>query len=358
MPLHAVREAVLVTSDGASRTAQEGDVLPNGATVRTGATGAARLDTVGRSVYLGALSTFTVTDGLRATLDKGQLMVDVRRGARLALTTPAGTVSAPAGLLAQSNFGPLLRLGVFDGIAAVTAVGRRATAAVPRYYQLQMSYDGIAGRTTALALTDDAWESRLASDLVSADLDLGRLAGSLDGAVGATVLAAFHSSAAAGPVRSEQALSATLARVARRGGSAAQRLEGVRGARASGGSWGVVAAIFDARVTAASGLLDALLAPAAAVVEAGGPFGTGGRPTLPSALTSSGALRRWQRLPLVSGPARPRTPVRPSHPTVPSTPTAPAAQPPPSPPTPVDRVLATVLHLVSPRPSPHLPLAH
>ncbi len=259
----SVRNAVVRLVDGSEVTASVGQRLPQGAQVRTGQDGGASLSTSGRTVYLGALSTIDVLDGVRQSLGRGQVMVDSRKGPRLALKTLAGTVAAGAGSLARVETAAVLRLGVFEGSAAITATGRHASTAVGALHQVQVPYRYLPGQVTTLALTDDRWEVRLAGTLVSADQDLGHLATSLNGTEGVTLLNAAPAALRAGlsvPGRGEQALSVALAQ-AGHAGTPTDNLGFVQTARRDGGSWGVIAALLQARVSAVSALLDGALAP-------------------------------------------------------------------------------------------------
>lgn len=262
--LHNVRAARVVAA-GRAVPARDGMVVPRGASVQTGPAGAARLVTQGRSVYVGAGTSLGVLDGVRERLDRGQLMIDSRRGPRLLVGTDAGDVRTPAGALTRVERAAALRVGVFDGAAEVTPAGRsRAGVRVAVHYQVQVPYGGLPQPTTALALRDDAWEQQLAADLVEADRYLNALGDTLDGSDGAAVLTASPAvyrtgPPPTGPVRGEQALAVALAQTARRGGPSVQaRLAAVSAARGSNGSWGVVAAIVDAPATGVGALLDRL----------------------------------------------------------------------------------------------------
>lgn len=282
--LHGARVAHVVV-DGRPVPAREGMVVPRGASVQTGPAGTARLVTNGRSVYLGPDATLTVLDGVRERLGRGQVMVDSRSGPRLLLGTDAGDVLTPPAALTRVERSAALRVGVFDGSAEVTPVGRsRAGVRVAELYQVQVPYGGLPQPTTALALRDDAWEQQLAADLVEADRYLNDLAGTLDGPDGAAVLAASPvvyrvsqlvtgavTGAVTGSARVEQALGVALAQAAHRGGRDVQaRLAAVQAARGSTGSWGVVAAIVDAPATDVGALLDRLRRPAPAAAPAPG----------------------------------------------------------------------------------------
>jgi hypothetical protein len=345
----SVRDAALQLADGTTRPLVEGDSIPRGGQVRTGPGGGAELRTEGRSTYLGALSTLDVLDGVRQSLRRGQSMVDSRRGPRLQLTTLAGSVAIRPGSLARVETASALRLGVFEGLASVTATDRRGATGVAALHQVQVPYGYVPGRITPLALKDDAWESRLASDLVSADIDLGHLASALSGPSGVALLNAVPASfrvatAAAGAVGGEQALQAAIAQTATVG-AVDDRLPTVVTGRADGGSWAVVAALVGSRVTAISALLDGALAPA----STGTPTST---PTVVSALPpglfgpSPAAIAGPS--PRASTPTATTTTSKPVvKPTV-----KPTVKPSPSPsPGPVGALLTTVLSLL-PTPSP------
>lgn len=263
--LGEVRNAAVVMPDGSVLTARDGQRVVQGATVRTGAGGAATITTAGRAVYLGALTTLHLVDGVHQGLERGQLMVDGRDGPQLVLDTRAGATQVAEGALVRVETGPVLRLAVFAGKASLTAAGRERRTQVNALYQVLASYTALPGNPTVLALSDDAWEQRLAAELVNADKDLSSLARGLSGPSGATVLQAAPVSlrdvSSLGADRGEQALSVALAQSSRRDATLAETLSFVRRARSDGGSWGAVAALVSARVTAVSALLDALLAP-------------------------------------------------------------------------------------------------
>jgi hypothetical protein len=343
--LTGVRAATVTLADGREVAASDGMRVPDGAQVRTGAGGAAQLTTAGRDVYLGALSTVVVRDGLRQQLDRGQLMVDSRGGARLVLTTRAGRADVSEGTLVRVEQGLVLRVGVFDGSTRFTPQGRLASSTIPALYQAKLVYGGPTVTSTALALTDDAWERRLAGDLVSADLDLNALARGLVGADGQVVLESVSARLREAPVaftdRGEQALALALAQAGTRSSDATENLAIVDTARRQGGSWGVVAALVSARVSAVSGLLDRLLAPPGPTSP---PLLAG--PSLgPGSLLSPGSSSSGGPGPSGSG-----------SPTSTPSPTSPVTRTPtPSPSTVVDDLVTTVTGLLgTPTPTPHI----
>ena len=279
------REAQVFLPDGTDHTAAEGERLPRGARVQTGAEGGVQLRTAGRTVYVGALSTLTVTDGVRQTLARGLAMVDARRGARLDLSTPAGVVSSAAGSVVRVEESPLQRIAVFDGKATLHVVGRSATATVTALHQVRVQPGSLPQRTTALVLRSDAWERSVAADLVAADAELTTLASGLGDATGQTFLTAAPASLrsttvpAPGAARGEEALTVALAAAAADPSTA---LSEVRADRADNGSWGVVAALVGASVNDVSAVLNAALAPLPA--DTSGSTSNAGRTPLPGVL--------------------------------------------------------------------------
>ena len=347
--------AAVVLPDGSQREAREGDRLPAGAQLRTGKAGGARLTTAGRDVYVGALSTVTVLDGVRERLDRGQVMVDSRSGPQLELAVGEGaqatSVRTARGALARVERGTVLRLGVFEGSGSVAVAGRQATTAVRALHQVTTQYGALPGAPTALVLTRtdegayDPWEKRLAAALVSADEVLNRLQDGLRGTEGEVVLAstrrdlvdAAQACPAAVTDRGERALSVAVGQAARARGSALDNLSAVCAARGEGGSWGVVAAQVQAPVSLVSGRLETALGPGDGPTVVAGPSGV---PVLP------GLLPQPTSAP-TGGPGGP-TP----RPTTTRTPT-----PGPSTPTPttepalVDQVVAVVTSLLPTRPA-------
>lgn len=344
-------DAVLELEDGGSRPAVEGERVPRGATVRAGRTGA-ELDTRGRRVHLGAATAVTVVDGARQVLRAGFVMVDSSDAPGLELQGPAATVTTAEGSLVRVDGGSLTRVGVLRGdAAAVRATGRRASAEVPSYFQVQVATGGLPGSTTPFVLTPgDAYERRLAADLVGADEDLNALGSRLDagGEAGRVVLAAVEEELD-GSSAPEAPLAYLVASAARSGGDLPARFADVRRLRAEGGSWGVVAAIVAAPVGRVSAALDALLDPGSAPVLAGG----GGTLDLAAVLDLDGDGSSD------GGSSTPGAPAGPS-PRPPSGGggSTPSPSPSPSPSvtdpvtTVVDEVVDTVLDLISPSPSP------
>ena len=285
--------ADIVLANGTELPARIGAVVPRGAVLRTSQAGGARLTTEGRDVYVGADSTVRVVDGLHQTLERGLVMIDTRSGPALTLATTlgAGTVNAPVGALSrvEQNVGTL-RLAVYDGSSSITAAGRQATTTVPALHQVRVPYDGLPEPGTALALTVrngvyDAWEQRLAANLVQADTDLNSFASGLDGVDGLSVLnaapASLRETVVVGLTRGEQALAVAVAQKARLHHDAEANLREVDRDRTDGGSWGVVAAIVEAPVSDVTSVLGSSLDNPATPTGtlAGGPLPGGPVPT-------------------------------------------------------------------------------
>lgn len=341
----AATHADVQLADGTQRQARIGDLVPKGAVVRTDGHGGARLTTEGRDVYVGALSTVRVIDGLHQTLDRGLVMVDTRSGPALTLATTlgAGTVSADQGGLSrvEQNLGTL-RLAVYDGNATITAEGRRASTSVPALHQVRIPYGGVPEPRTALALTVkdgayDAWEQRLVANLVQADIDLNSFAAGLNGVDGLFVINAapvsLRQSVFDGRTRGEQALAVAVAQKGRLHTDAAANLREVQRDRGDGGSWGVVAAIVRAPVSDVTSVLGRSLDETRPTTLAGAPLST----TAPAPRQSSGAGGG------TGGPAGGPT----DNPT-----TSPPKPPTTSPPNPVDAAVKSLTDKVPPTPTP------
>jgi hypothetical protein len=266
------RAATVELRDGSSRPATDGMTVPKGATVRTAVGGSASLVAAKRTVLLGAETAVRVVDGGSEQLRQGLVMVDARRAPGLSLAAGAATVETPRGGLSRIERGVLLRAASFRDTLAVRATGRRGSTPVDALHQVQVPDGGVPGRVTPLALTRDRWERRYALDLVTADTDLTALADGLDRDAASSsavlsVLPASYAGSAAGVSASEAALAYVVATAAH------AEPDAVRGWRADGGSWGVVAALAHADVAAVSAALDDILNPGGdTAVVAGGPL--------------------------------------------------------------------------------------
>jgi hypothetical protein len=257
--LRSPRLATVELSGGGTKAAVEGMTVPKGATVRTAPGGSASLVAAKRTVLLGSDTAVTVVDGEREQLRQGLVFIDARRAPALSLVAGAATVKTPGGGLARVERGVLLRAASFRGKLGVQATGRKGSMAVEALHQVQVPDGGRPGRPTPLALTRDRWERRYALDLVTADTDLSALADGLDrdptsSSAVLSALPASYAGSAAGAV-SDTALAYLVAKASGR------QPDTVRGWRTDGGSWGVVAALADADVSAVSAALDGILNP-------------------------------------------------------------------------------------------------
>lgn len=356
--LRQARAAALVLHDGTVVDARAGMRVPDGATVRTGAAGGAVLETGSRAVYLGALSTLAVLDGVDQRLERGQVLVDDRGAAALGLATRAGLVRLRSGSEARVETGPLLRLGVFAGSARLTLPGRQATSEVPRLHQVLVPYAGRPAPPTALALRDDAWEQRVVPELVAADRELQGLARGLAGTSASAVLTAapvaLRAGAAATSDAGENALAVAVAQASRRTSPVADTLTEVQRLRAEGGSWGVVAALVTSPVTAVSRVLDAVLTPPQPDVQAGP------APDLPALLGGATPSTGGTSGGATGGATGGRTSGGTTGGTTGATPSPTTTRTPPPPPPsadPVTQLVTTITGLLSPSPRPPAPSA-
>ena len=264
--------AAIDLPDGSSVLATIGARLDNGAILRTlTRDGSARLTTDGRDVYVGGLSNVVVRDGVHQVLERGLVMIDTRSGPPLTLETRigAGTVTVPQGALARVEQNvATLRLGAYEGAPTITAAERSASATVPPLHQVRIPYGGVPEPATALALTVkdgvyDRWEQRLVAHLVQADVDLNSFATGLNGVDGVYVLnaapASLRTTNLIGRTRGEHALAVAVAQTARLHRDVRANLAQVERDRGDGGSWGVVAAIVQARVTDVTSVLGSSL---------------------------------------------------------------------------------------------------
>jgi hypothetical protein len=344
-------QAQVYLPDGTNHAPVEGERLPKGAELHTGKLGGAKLQTGGRAVYVGALTTLQVLDGVHQAMlgsqadgTGGSVFVDARRGAHLDLDTKAGRVRVADKALTRVEARPqFLRVAAYNGRSAVTPVGRSATTAVPGLHQVQVGYDALPGAVSPLALIKDAWDERLANDLNANDTDLSNFAIELAGTEGATVIsfapASLRTSATTAASRGQDALALLIAQASRTKRERTDVLAEVRSFFAAGGSWGVIAALENASVSDVSKLLNAALTPAfvapdGTATNAGGPpevlFPN---PTLTPSVGPSG-----------SPSSRPTTGTPPT-----KTPTTPTTPPTPDPPQGlVNGLITTITDLIVP----------
>jgi hypothetical protein len=329
--LRAARAATVVLAGGATRTATEGMKVPKGATVRTDPGGSATLVAAGRTVLLGSQTAVTVVDGAREQLRSGLVLIDARRSPGLSLDAGAATIGTPHGGLARVERGVLLRAASYHSTLTVRATGRKASTHVPDLYQVQVPDGGLPGARTPLALSRDSWERRYALDLLTADTDLTKLSDGLrDPSSSAAVLHAAPASlvdAPAGVSRNDTALAFLVA-----ASSKSADVGRVLGWRAEGGSWGVVAALARANISAVSAALDALLNPTSTPTLA-----LGGTPAGPTTSTGGAVVPTAAPSPTAGRTAQPKPTSKPK---------------PSSSPDPVNDVVTTVESLLpSPLPS-------
>ena len=373
-------DAVLVLADGTTSRAVVGEVVPRGATLQAGGTGAV-LATLDRRVHLGQATTVTVVDGDSQILRDGFVFVDATEGPGVAMTTEAAAITTRDDSLVRVDAGPLLRVGVFAGPAAsVRAEGRRAATDVPRYYQVQVAQAGLPGEPTPLLLTGDRYERDLARDLYDADRDLNALADRLGtaGQAGPVVLSVRtaaltgpETAAVAGMPVNDRALIFLIATALGGDDPLADRDARVAALRTAGGSWGVVAAIVETSPNDVSAVLGRLLLPVVPVL-ASAPLVLSGLTepsTTPASAPSSGSATGTAgpssngsngSAPVPGGASEPTAPSDSLPETMPLPDPDPLPDPMPSPPpspppsgvTPVDLVVDTVIGILTPEPEP------
>lgn len=346
---------VTVVDAGDSHALRRGDVVPRGAVVRTEQGSTTVLDTDGRTVEVGPGSELEVRDGTHQELTAGLVLVDTRKGPQLVLDAVAAQVRTTSGISRVQIDRSLRVISYRGGGVEVQPVGRRAVTEVPALHEASVDQGGLVPDPTPLQLSKDSWERRpeVAGAIVADDGFLESLASGLDKAGGPGALAAQRVPAALrllAPVLSEtppseEALGYAVAKAAQAGGDEAQRYATVRDGRDERGSWGVMAAIVDARTAATSAALDRLVATA----DPTGPE-TSQAPVAPAPNGNDLLAGVVNDLPTVAPvpprptPSTPRpvpTPARPTTPVDPPT-TTPVPTPSPTVPNLIDQLLTTV----------------
>ena len=253
--------------DGSRTPGRDGLELQRGDVVRTGGDGSAELATGGRLLLLADSTALQVTSGTAEKLLRGAALVDARRGPRLRLSVGAVTVGAPVGGVVRVDRRSAVRVGVFEGRVRVSTAAGRALAVEP-LHQVQAAGRTLPDRPSPLTLVGDAWERRVAPELVATDVLLRALATGLDtDPVLRPAAVAINAPATEPP--SERVLPTAIAEASDTDRPAAV----VRGDRSAGGSWGVVAALAVASGRDVGAAIDALLAT---IDESGGALPPGG----------------------------------------------------------------------------------
>ncbi|HZG94890.1 MAG TPA: hypothetical protein VEZ46_09265 [Mycobacteriales bacterium] len=251
--LVAPREVTVVEADGARHAGVDGERLRPGATVLTAPAGAVALAVRGRRVVLAGDSTVAVVDGGAVDVRRGRVLVDRRRGPDLRVSAGGVTVEQFRSAAVRVERGLDLRVSALTGTAVVRSESAR-TAPLPALHQVTVVGAALPSAAAPLALLRDDWERATIERVVATDELLERLARDVDTGVGTaaratTVVAALAPVAGtlpAGAPASEALLPAAIGR-AGRGGTPAERHAAAAALRGRGGSWGVVAALLDAR---------------------------------------------------------------------------------------------------------------
>lgn len=261
----AVHTAVVLPS-GRTVNGWPGELLAQGAVVRTGPAGRAILDTGGRMVWLGANSTLRVVDGTQQSLRAGSVVIDARSGPPLRLQVSNWAISPAPGSAVRVVATFATRVGVLVGSARI--VGSVGSEQVFALHQLLATALALpSGDLPPLQLTDDRAEKSVAPGLVADDvylraeaLDIDTtpsFASGLERAARVAVQAAFVRSAP--QAASESVLPLLIAKAARGGGGLIARYRRALALRQAGGSWGVIAHLLGARALRTAGELQALL---------------------------------------------------------------------------------------------------
>lgn len=272
--LRGATGVTVISAAGAAHPGVDGEHLAVGETVRTTTTRSA-LVTGGRVTTLGPATAVDIADRSHYLLDVGTVVVDHRHGRDARVDAGPVTVEHIGATAVRIERGFAVRVAVFDGgPATVTASERSMT--VPALHEIDAPGASLPTAPTPLALRDDALDTAAAPALVSADVTLDHRAAALDRVGGTAVPAALIRTLPAAPAAtavSERILPVAIAR-ADRSATLPAAYARTAALRSDGGSWGVVAALVDAKIAAVQQQLDALLAgPALPLVL---PVGTGG----------------------------------------------------------------------------------
>lgn len=279
--LSSLRAVTVVSADGSVRSVDDGDTLRRGDTVRTGPDGSAVMTVERRRVVLAEESEVVVPDGASLDVRRGSVLLDRRRGP--GLTVVAGDVRLdridPGAVRVDRSY--VVQVSVYAGRTRVrTSTGRQLTLTSLRTVGVAGRTLPTAGRPLSLSTPPHPWERDVLPGVVAADAALTRLAaGRIDATLktaarARSYVAAFAdvlSDVTADAPASEAVLPVAIGRAARDDRAERARVASARDLRADGGSWGVVAAIADARSGDVASRLEALLAGA----EVGADGGTG-----------------------------------------------------------------------------------
>jgi hypothetical protein len=260
--LSDVRSATVVSSDGSSHQARDGERLRRDDRVRTDPGGAATLTVRSRRVLLGKDTEVTVPDGARLTLARGTLLVDRRRGPALTVDAGQSTVDRIEPGAVRIGRSYAVELAVYSGRARIRSTSGRSLA-VPALYQTAAPGRSLATRPSPLALTPgDPWETLVIPAIVVMDEKLTQLARGIDTSwtrpAGTVVPAVFAGVDTSRPASESVLPKAIGEAAARRGLRADPSGQAVR-LRAAGASWGVVAALLDTDLTGVSRALSDLI---------------------------------------------------------------------------------------------------
>lgn len=265
---------VTVVTNGVSHAGVDGERLVIGESVRT-TTADSALVTGGRVTLLGPSTALDIAGRSHYVVDAGTVVLDRRRGPDARVDAGPVTVERVGATAVRIERGFAVRVAVYDGGSAVVSASERSMT-VPALHEIGVPGASLPSMPAPMALRDDALDTAAAPALVSADVTLDRRATAMDRAGGAAVAAALIRTLPAAPTAtavSERVLPVAIAR-ADDSAPLTDAYARTTALRAGGGSWGVVAALVDAKIAAVQQQLDALLAGRTLALEL--PAGSGG----------------------------------------------------------------------------------
>ncbi|HVF21281.1 MAG TPA: hypothetical protein VNA14_13725 [Mycobacteriales bacterium] len=309
--LRAGAGVTVTTPGGVARSAVDGETLPNDAVVSTAAGATATLDVRDRLVLLAPETTVAVPDGSSASLRRGSILIDRRRGPGLTLDAGAVTLDEVDEGAVRVDRGFSVRVTVLSGGVRATTSDRRLE--ITRLRQVAVAGRALPDRPTPVRLTGDDWERLVIPAVIAADAELTQIARGIDGdrrladAARTQLLPAVYREPLA-QLPTDAGRSEALLPVAIGLAVDASMVSDARALRAEGGSWGVVASLVGARTAAVSARLAELLAgpgerPASGDPQAGETAGAS--IVFPTSSTSSARPSATPTGPRPTGPTSP-----------------------------------------------------
>lgn len=317
----------VVSADGEAHPGVDGERLTVGETVRTAAADTA-LVTGRRVARLGPSTAVEIAGRSHYLLDAGTVVIDHRHGPDARVDAGPVTVDHIGATAVRIERGFAVRVATFDGGTATVAASERSMT-LPALHEVEVPGGSLPATSAPMALRDDALDTAVAPALVAADRALDRRAAALDRTGGATVPAALIRTLPSAPPAtavSERVLPVAIAR-ADPSAPLADAYARAVGLRTDGGSWGVVAALVDAKIGAVQQQLDDLLAgPTPVLALPAGVIGDGNASAVAALLaatapTVAGDGQQTTAVPTAGAPSSAAPPHRGGTPTPAPTPT-------------------------------------